>query len=73
MAKAGAGACVADPLDVAGYAAELARFDDADKRSEAGALARRQAEGYGWDVHVAKLRALYARVVERRDGGGTSR
>jgi len=56
---------VADPEDVAGFAAALDALEEPSLRAALGAAGRAIAERHGWPAHVAALRALYARVRGR--------
>jgi len=59
-------AVVDDPEDADAFAARLDALGDPERREPQGRAARKVAQGFGWDAHVAALRALYARV---RAGG----
>lgn len=53
---------VADPEDVAGFAAALDALEDRALRDALGGAARAIAERHGWPAHIAALRDIYARV-----------
>jgi UDP-glucose:(heptosyl)LPS alpha-1,3-glucosyltransferase len=54
---------IEDPADAEGFAAALDELADPATRDAMGRAARRRAEAFSWDAHVAALRALYARVA----------
>jgi UDP-glucose:(heptosyl)LPS alpha-1,3-glucosyltransferase len=57
------GGVVEDPEDVAGFSAALDRLADPALRERRGAAARRLAEAYSWDRHVAALRKQLRKVA----------
>lgn len=57
-----AGRVVEDPDDVAGFVAALETLHEPATRRQCGEAAREIAAAYGWDSHVAALRALFART-----------
>ncbi len=52
------GAVVPDPEDAAGFARALEALRDPGERARRGEAARATAERFGWEAHVAGLRAL---------------
>jgi UDP-glucose:(heptosyl)LPS alpha-1,3-glucosyltransferase len=57
-----AGLVVEDPDRVEAFAAAIEELAEPEVRRRLGAAARAVAAAHGWDVHVAALRALFARV-----------
>ena len=51
--------CVFRPDDVAGYAGAIDALGDTKLRERAGAEARRVAERYSWERHIASIREIF--------------
>ena len=57
------GIVVRDAADTAAFVVALDRLASRTERRERGAAARAVAEQHGWPRHIARLRALYARIA----------
>jgi len=60
------GAVVDAPQDAAALAAAIRPFLDPTLRSEAGRLARQEAEKHAWQIQLERVLAVYAEVVEEK-------
>jgi hypothetical protein len=60
------GAVVDAPEDAEALAAAIRPFLDPALRSEAGRLARQEAEKYAWPLQLARVLAVYREVVEEK-------
>jgi UDP-glucose:(heptosyl)LPS alpha-1,3-glucosyltransferase len=72
VADGKAGAVVADPTDSGAFARAVLPFLEAERRIEAGFLARQEAEKHPWSRHVRRVLRIYEELSRPQNQPGSA-